>query len=319
MQDHQAAYQTPFLSPQHALVADTVMDDVWVLVISDDHGPTAFLPLQRTGDRGRPLLDACNDGDGMVQRSGASLDVSGALRQVGLASFTFGHTPVVADGLCRFHEARALSSIVDLPFGFEDYAQQLRDRGSSVLSEAARKARRLAREEGDLRFDIDVEEGGAAAILVRMKAEQLPPVERERFLAAPVGEFITAAGRLPASEDYESILSVLWAGDTPVAVHWGLRRGPLLVSVVPAYSTALARCSPGLLLHIELLRQVEKLGVTRLELGLGANPVKKRLRTGTQALAAGTVEANPFRLVARRARNAGRALGRVGDGRQAPS
>ena len=67
MQDHQAAYQTPFLSPQHALVADTVMDDVWVLVISDDHGPTAFLPLQRTGDRGRPLLDACNDGDGMVQ------------------------------------------------------------------------------------------------------------------------------------------------------------------------------------------------------------------------------------------------------------
>ena len=197
MQDHQAAYQTPFLSPQHALVADTVMDDVWVLVISDDHGPTAFLPLQRTGDRGRPLLDACNDGDGMVQRRSASLDVSGALRQVGLASFTFGHTPVVADGLCRFHEARALSSIVDLPFGFEDYAQQLRDRGSSVLSEAARKARRLAREEGDLRFEIDVEEGDAAAILVRMKAEQLPPVDRERFLAAPVGEFITAGGGCP--------------------------------------------------------------------------------------------------------------------------
>ena len=41
MQDHQAAYQTPFLSPQHALVADTVMDDVWVLVISDDHGVQA--------------------------------------------------------------------------------------------------------------------------------------------------------------------------------------------------------------------------------------------------------------------------------------
>jgi len=76
-----------------------------------------------------------------------------------------------------------------------------------------------------------------------------------------------------------------------------VRSGPELCSWVPAYHAALAKYSPGVVLHLELAKAAAGEGIRRIDLGRGENPMKLGLKSGASPVAIGSVERRPLRAV----------------------
>lgn len=93
---------------------------------------------------------------------------------------------------------------------------------------------------------------------------------------------------------FAGVLSALYAGETLVAVHLGVRSGPELCSWVPAYDAAFAKYSPGVILHLELAKAAAGEGIRRIDLGRGENPMKLGLKSGASPVAVGSVERRPL-------------------------
>jgi CelD/BcsL family acetyltransferase involved in cellulose biosynthesis len=74
---------------------------------------------------------------------------------------------------------------------------------------------------------------------------------------------------------------VLSAGGRPVAIHFGLRSAATLACWFPSYDVALAKYSPGLMLHLFMVEAAATAGVHRLDLGKGDEEYKTVLGTSS--------------------------------------
>ena len=85
-------------------------------------------------------------------------------------------------------------------------------------------------------------------------------------------------------------MSTLYVGEELVAVHLGLRSDSVLHWWFPAYDRKYQAYSPGLILLHSLLRQCNEHGITRLDLGKGAERYKAQYKTGDLTLAIGGID-----------------------------
>jgi CelD/BcsL family acetyltransferase involved in cellulose biosynthesis len=101
-------------------------------------------------------------------------------------------------------------------------------------------------------------------------------------------------------------LSVLSAGGRPVAIHFGLRSAATLACWFPSYDVALAKYSPGLMLHLFMAEAAATAGLRRLDLGKGDDEYKTVLGNQQLTVAEGCVERPSAVAVARRLQRAPR-------------
>ena len=85
-------------------------------------------------------------------------------------------------------------------------------------------------------------------------------------------------------------LSLLYAGDRLVAGHMGMQAGPVWHYWFPAYDSAYAKYSPGLILLLKLAQHAAEHGVRTIDLGKGMNPYKVRLMNASVTLVVGAAE-----------------------------
>ena len=97
------------------------------------------------------------------------------------------------------------------------------------------------------------------------------------------------------------MLSALWVGEKLLAVHAGMRAGPVLHWWFPTYNTEFARYSPGRMLITKYIEQADSLGLRRIELGKGDEPYKRWLMTGEDPVVEGVIDLNGGRRWLRRA------------------
>jgi CelD/BcsL family acetyltransferase involved in cellulose biosynthesis len=92
------------------------------------------------------------------------------------------------------------------------------------------------------------------------------------------------------SDHSGGLLSVLFAGDRPVAAQFGLRTSKLLVGWFTAYDSCFRKYSPGLIHHVRLAEEVAGAGVHAIDMGAGAkNYYKEILKSGDVMVAQGFV------------------------------
>jgi len=119
--------------------------------------------------------------------------------------------------------------MIDLADGFDAYYAKLRVKSPRFCRELARRTRKLAREAGELRIVADSRDTDVLRALMAWKSDQYRRTSHvDRF------EQPWLAGLLDTLLDTRSahaggLLSVLYAGDQPVAAQFGLRTGNLLV------------------------------------------------------------------------------------------
>jgi CelD/BcsL family acetyltransferase involved in cellulose biosynthesis len=185
--------------------------------------------------------------------------------------------------------ANAESPYLDLRGGFDRYRQERKERGSGLLEEMARKARKLEREVGPIRFEFHTRDEGVFARLLEWKAAQREQTKTFNVLNMGWARDLLKRIQATQTDDFAGMLSALYAGDQLAAVHLGMRSRSALHYWIPTYNPALGKYSPGSMILLETARAASEIGVTRLDMGAGDERYKNRFKSGFLMLGFGSV------------------------------
>jgi CelD/BcsL family acetyltransferase involved in cellulose biosynthesis len=281
---------SPFFRPEFAAAVADARRDVFVAVVEEAGTPVGFFPFQRgPWGAGKPLGGPLSDYHGAILERSAELDPVALLRACGLRVWDFTHLVASQEPFRRYHARLHASPVMDLSAGFAAYHRSKSSAGSMVIAQADRKARKLGREVGALRFVADDPDPAALRRLMRWKSDQYRRTNvTDTFASRWRADLIERihATHAPA---FAGVLSTLHAGERLVAAHLGMRSRDALHWWFPAYDPQFARFSPGLVLLMQLARSLEQWGVRTIDLGVGDEPYKRRLMTASVPLAQGAV------------------------------
>lgn len=251
--------------------------------------PVGFFPFQRSGAMARGVGGRLCEFQGIIAGSDLGLNPVDLVRGCGLRGWHFDHlvTPRVAFDPHQW--GLSDSPYIDLSGGFDAYFAARRRAGSAQIVQVSRKARKIEREVGPLRFEFHTDDRRALAALLAWKTQQ-----HERTKRIPVFRFdwivrvlerIWATGSL----GFSRILSALYAGDRLIAVHLGMRSDKVLHWWFPAFDRDYAKYSPGSILLVELAKVARDRGLSRIDLGKGEERYKRSFMTGATPLGEGLV------------------------------
>jgi CelD/BcsL family acetyltransferase involved in cellulose biosynthesis len=298
--------RSPFLAPGFALEIARLRPKTRVAVLTGDEGISAFLPFERRGSRGAVALGiGLSDAQGLVVRADLPLDLGQVLAAAGLSWFRADHL-LGAQGRCigtgygRFRTE--VSPTLDLRGGYEAYVWSRRNGTHQPFQSVAKRRRKLERAHGPLRLVLHEPDHAALDQVLAWKSGQYRRTGKPNLFAhAPTRDLLHRL--LDAQEPgFAGILSLLKAGDTTVAGHFGLRSPTTLARWFPAYDPAFAAYSPGLQLALEMARAAADDGIETMDLGKGDEQHKERLANAHLDLLNGFVTTDRLTLLRRTAR-----------------
>lgn len=291
IQEREARFESPYFCPEFTRAVGAVRRDVRVVVIENDGRPAGFFPHQRAAwGRGSPVGGALSDYHGVIAAPQAEWRVVELMRAAGLSVWSFDH---LVDPAGRFTPYVAASAAASPQIDLANFAPP---------PEFARKARKLAREVGELSFTLHAPGSEPLERMFEWKSEQY----RRSGLSDAFGVSWTRSLLQEVMRvqrpGFAGTCSLLRAGDEIVAVHAGMRSPSVLHWWFPAYSAAHAAYSPGILLLLRIAAAAPALGIERVDLGKGDARYKRSLMTGAAALREGFVELPSLAATARRLR-----------------
>ncbi|MFQ5730467.1 MAG: GNAT family N-acetyltransferase [Planctomycetaceae bacterium] len=288
-----AALQGPYFHPEFMRAVAEVRNDVRVGVLEDTAGLAGFFPFQRTGFRtARPVGGRLSDFHGVVARPGWRWSVCELIRRCGLAAWDFTHLPTTQPAFARHCRVVEASPFLDLSRGFDSYVDERRKLGSRSISQTQRKARKLAREVGPLRFERHVDDGRILRTLMDWKSRQYRRSDISDVFSFPWAAALLKRLHATRHRDFGGQLSALSAGDELVALHFGIYSENVLHYWFPAYDPQFDRYSAGLVLLLEMARDSATRGFARIDLGNGTERYKTSLASGAIGVASGSVESD---------------------------
>ncbi|MFI6639205.1 GNAT family N-acetyltransferase [Streptomyces sp. NPDC050504] len=271
----------PFMEPEFTLAVGRLRPPARIAVVEDDGGTAGFFPYEKgTFGNGRAIGFGVSDSQGAVLRPGLELPARTLLRACGLSSWAFDNLEAGQGIFEGAAAARYPAYVIDVGEGYASYEAVLRERSPKFLRTTLAKERRLGRQVGDVRLVLDERDPARLRTLMEWKSAQYRRTgRRDRFaqgwIAGVVEQLLYT--RAPGCT---GTLSVLYAGERPVAAHFGLRSRTVLACWFPSYDTELAKYSPGLVLHLRMAQAAADAGIGMLDMGRGAAEYKDALKTG---------------------------------------
>ncbi len=294
-QQAEAALESPYFRPEFTRCVASVRNDVRVAVLSQHGQPAGFFPFQLAARRvARPVAARLSDYQGVICRPGLAFDAAELIRRCGLSAWHFDHLIASQQPFQPFHRLTDLSPQLDLSGGWDAYCGSLRKSGADELRQTLRKARKLDRELGPLRFELHAADPGLLDLLVDWKSQQY---RRTRVMDVFAFEWTVELLRAVVAcqdESFAGLLSVLFCGDRPVAMHLGMRSFGVLHWWFPSYDWELARYSPGRVLLVQLIKTAAASGIRTIDLGRGVAPYKARAMSSAVRVAEGSVDLRPL-------------------------
>jgi CelD/BcsL family acetyltransferase involved in cellulose biosynthesis len=295
MQRQTRSLANPFLCPEFAVAVDKFRSGARVAVLADGSTIVGFFPFERRRlGVGVPIGAGLNDCEGLIHAPAAEWDSRELLKACNLATWQFEHLVEGQRPFERYAITVAPSPVIDLTEGFAAYEKKLRMKSPQFCNDVARKARKLEREVGELRFVVDSRDMAGLRMLMGWKSEQYRRSGRVDNFDRPwiVGliDYLFSTH----SDWFGGLLSVLYAAETPVAAHFGLRSGHVLAHWFPAYDTHFSRQSPGLIQHLRMAEETADLGVHLIDLGKGSGRYKQTLKSRDLLVAQGVAARGPL-------------------------
>jgi CelD/BcsL family acetyltransferase involved in cellulose biosynthesis len=281
---------SPFLSPEFTVAVGRLRPGARVAVLADGPETVGFFPFERRRlGVGVPIAAGLTDCQGLIHGRGVEWDPRALLRACGISVWQFDHLAAGQQSFERYHAALAPSPIIDLAHGFDAYMAALKASSPRFCKEMRRKAHKLEREVGEIRFVADSQDVGDLRNLMSWKSDQYRRTGRsDRFSQAWIVELleILLATR---TDHFSTMLSMMYAGEVPIAAHLNLRSGRLLAGWFPAYDTRFGRYSPGLTLRLREMEAAAAAGVGQIDMGKGFKPYKETLKSHDIFVAEGIV------------------------------
>ncbi|MEU1040760.1 GNAT family N-acetyltransferase [Streptomyces sp. NPDC005907] len=278
--DESPEYANPFLSPEFATGVARYRGGALVAVLHEDGEPVGFLPYERNSfGVGRAIGLGLSDCQALVHRPGVTWDTRQLLRACGLCVFEFDHLVEEQKPFARHVTGRFASPVIDLDHGGDSYAQWLRGAYPGLAKTTLKKERRLGRDLGELRFVYDERDPGALRTLMEWKSAQYRRTGRmDRFARPWIVALVNHLFRV-REEHFTGVLSVVYAGDRPVAAHFGPTSRSVFAAWFTAYDPELRYYSPGLIMHLRMAEAAGRDGVRLMDMGRGDKEYKDWLKT----------------------------------------
>src|SRR5262249_9713328 len=149
------------------------------------------------------------------------------------------------------------SPFIDLSDGWRGYEANRKAAGSKVIKHLESLAKKLEREVGTVCFEYHCQEPRLFEQMLRWKKEQYLRTGAGNVFAKPWTITLLKKILETQTETFAGVLSALWAGNSLVAVHVGMRSSSVWHYWFPTYDTAFARYSPGMLLLLEMMHAAD--------------------------------------------------------------
>ena len=275
-----------FLSYPYALAAEKSFPNVRVCRVRSEGRPVLFFPFQFKSRAHRwfgiaeRLAGEMSDYFGIVGDGAVRVDPRTLLRLSGLRALLFTHLDESQGLFGLSGEAPEPGHLIDFPDGGAAFWQERRSLDKKFVGDTERRERNLVRDLGPIRFDLQSANSGA-------DLEKLIAAKREQYSRTGVndalgGHPINAFLRALSKADHplcSGVLSTLYAGDTWVASHFGLRCNRTLHYWFPVYNPDLGSYGPGRLLLKQILNAGSEHGISRIDRGAGDTVAKRDFST----------------------------------------
>ncbi len=293
LQSAEAAFDSPLLGPDFARQVGAVREDAYVAVWRRAGEPKGFLAHhRRPGGFARPIGSPFCDYHALVSAADFPLRGPQVLRSAGLSALQLEG---LIDPFAIF-PARTVVSAPSYRVTRTGSAASL-EAGSAELSRNQarnhrRYSRKLEQDVGPLRLQApDVAQASFDAVL-RWKAEQLVESGMHDVLAPGWTRALMQRLFEQRTGPLQGLLIMLYAGERPVAGHFGVRSAETYHPWIAARDPALAAYSPGSL-HLQLaLGAMGQLGLSTYDLGHGADHWKQASSTEVRTIASGLATAD---------------------------
>jgi CelD/BcsL family acetyltransferase involved in cellulose biosynthesis len=281
----------PFFSPEYICSVAEARPDVTIAVVEMPGHSPAFFPFHCDRSKvARPVgLRAC-DFSGLIAARGHAWSPQLLVRSCGLSGWEFKNVVTSDETMRPYFRAFADSPYVDLRGGFEIFAKERRNSGSNLVRSVAQKSRKMERELGPVRFEVNTRDRRALDLLFEWKAAQRQRTGTVDVLATSWMRRTIERLLETNTATFAGLLSVLYVGNQVAAVHMGMRSDTIWHYWFAAYNHDLQRYSPGLINLFQMVKSAPALGIETITLGRGDEPYKLRFATGSTQLASGSVD-----------------------------
>ncbi|QEU96599.1 GNAT family N-acetyltransferase [Streptomyces kanamyceticus] len=278
--DLSPVYANPFLTPEFAAGVARHRGGARVAVLRENGEPVGFLPFERNAfGVGRAIGLGLSDCQALVHRPGVVWDTGELLRACGLAVFEFDHLVEEQEPFAGSVTGTFASPVLDLKVGEESYPEWLRGAYPGLAKTTLKKERRLGRDHGEVRFVYDERDPRALRTLMRWKSAQYRRTGRmDRFAKPWIVDLVDDLFHV-REEHFTGVLSVVYAGDRPVAAHFGPVSRTVFAAWFTAYDPELSYYSPGLMMHLRMAEAAGRDGVRVMDMGRGDKEYKDWLKT----------------------------------------
>lgn len=276
LRNHCSIYDSPFFDPDFAAVLAKVRNDVFVITVQDAAGLAGFWPLHvRPGKWARPIGAAFSDWHGPVLREGFRdiLPVN-LLEKAGLKGMTAGGLQPHHMGACSGGEIMG-AGLATTPDGGEAYRALMRSLHPKHFKNLRRAERLIAKDVGEMVLNIDDTSREAFDWLMSTKQEQYIRTGKHNVLGPPwVQDMMEAlfTQRLPR---LRGRLSTLRLGGKLAAAEFDLLSDKVVHGWITAYDHAYAGYSPGHLLMLSVIADMENTGHEVCDMGAGNHAYTK--------------------------------------------
>jgi CelD/BcsL family acetyltransferase involved in cellulose biosynthesis len=298
IQSSTPALDSPFFCPEFTRIVAAVRNDVEVALMEQDGRAVGFFPYQRQGRIVQTVVGRLSEFQGAIAPQNLAWSATELLRACDIGSWHFDHLADMQEEFGQHAWGQKPSPFIDLSSGFDTYRDWVKQSGSS-LSQIERKARKLGREVGPLRFEWHDPAPEIMASLVDWKSAQHHRTQvLEIFRYSWVKNLLEELKSF-ATPAFEAPLAALYAGDKLVAVHLGIRSQNALHIWFPAYNVVYENYSPGLILLLKLAESAADRGTNRIDLGPGEERYKQNFKSGDLQVSEGMVSQSPLTSAAR--------------------
>jgi CelD/BcsL family acetyltransferase involved in cellulose biosynthesis len=281
----------PFLSSEFVLAVGRFRPYTQIAVLTEGQSIVGFFPFERRQlGLGVPICGWLNSCQGVIHAPGVEWDPRELLSGCRLSAWQFDNMIVDQLPFKPYHGVTGFSAVIDLADGFDAYYSRLQAKSPRFCRELARRARKLAREAGELRIAVDARDASLLRTLIAWKSEQYRQTSHFARFEQPWLVGLLDALLAVRNDHLAGVVSGLYVGDKPVAAQFGLRTGDLLVGWFTAYDTSFRKYSPGLIHIKKMIEELAAMEIRAIDMGGGAkNYYKETLKSHDTVVARGIV------------------------------
>jgi CelD/BcsL family acetyltransferase involved in cellulose biosynthesis len=268
---------SPFFSREFIETAGKLRPTSQIAVLYQGDRLAGFLPFEyaRNG-QAIPLAGPFNDAHGVIGPMQHGIRYSELSNLADLPSMRFHAWDGNLEGAEPYILGYTNSYLADLTRYPEGYVTFL-ERERATIFKQQRKTKKMVRDLGPLRLDFDCRSELVLGQLLAMKRSHYQRTNIFDILSVPWAQQLLRDLWSQRSNACRGVLNALYAGDTLVAAHFGLREGKWLHYWFPTYDPEFHQYSPGTALFLEIARQSKELGISQIDMGYGEQPYKLKL------------------------------------------